>query len=96
MPAVIRAGDTHIGHASPTPNGFHKTPYKSSANVYANGSPIVTIGDSTGCGDTAVGGSATVKVNNKGVHRTGDSTSGHGSWVPNAASTGSPNVTAGG
>ena len=29
MPAgfAIRGGDFHVGHASPTPNAFHKTPY---------------------------------------------------------------------
>ena len=30
------------------------------------------------------------------VHREGDSTGGHGSWVPNASSEGSPNVFANG
>ncbi len=33
MPAVTRVGlDSHVGHASPTPNPFHQT-------AYASGSP---------------------------------------------------------
>jgi hypothetical protein len=36
-----------------------------------------------------------VIVNGKGVHRIADSTSGHGSWVPNASAAGSGNVIAG-
>ena len=27
MPAVTRVGDKHVGHASTTPNPFHKTAY---------------------------------------------------------------------
>ena len=98
MPAVTRVGqDSHIGHASPTPSPFHSTPYASgSSNVLTNGSPTVRIGDTTGCGDPAVGGSGTVFVNGIGVHRQGDGTGGHGSWVPNASASGSPNVNAGG
>jgi hypothetical protein len=30
------------------------------------------------------------------VHRKGDATGGHGSWVPNKSNSGSPNVFAGG
>ena len=39
MPEVTRVGtDTHVGHASPTPNPFHQTAYASgSANVIAGG-----------------------------------------------------------
>ena len=98
MPEVTRVGlDSHIGHASPTPNPFHQTPYASgSPNVFTNGAKTVRIGDSTGCGDPATGGSSTVKVNGIGVHRKGDSTGGHGSWVPNASASGSSNVIAGG
>ena len=57
MPAVTRVGtDSHIGHASPTPNPFHQTPYTSgSPDVFTNGAKTVRIGDSTGCGDTATG-----------------------------------------
>ena len=30
MPAIVRKGlDSHIGHAIPTPNPFHKTTYSS-------------------------------------------------------------------
>ena len=35
MPGVTRLGDGHIGHASPTPNPFHKTSYAGgSSNVF--------------------------------------------------------------
>ena len=39
MPAVSRVGlDTHVGHASPTPNPFHQTAYAAgSSNVFAGG-----------------------------------------------------------
>lgn len=98
MPAISRVGlDTHVGHASPTPNPFHQTAYASgSSNVSCNGAAVVRIGDATSCGDPAVGGSGTVFVNGKGVHRVGDATGGHGSWVPNASASGSPTVSAGG
>ena len=87
MPTIIRTGDTHIGHASPTPNPFHQTAYVSGQQkVIVNGSPAVRIGDSTACGDAAVGGSAKVIIAGAGVHRSGDTTSGHGSWVPCVAS----------
>ncbi len=97
MPEVTRVGlDSHIGHASPTPNPFHQTPYASgSPNVFTNGAKTVQIGDSTGCGDPATGGSSTVKVNGIGVHRKGDATGGHGSWVANKSASGSANVIAG-
>jgi len=42
-----------------------------------------------------VAGSSTVRVNSIAIHRVGDATGGHGSWVPNAASTGSSNVFSG-
>jgi uncharacterized Zn-binding protein involved in type VI secretion len=98
MPAVTRVGlDSHVGHASPTPNPFHRTPYTSgSSNVNTNGAATVRIGDITGCGDPATGGSGTVFVNGIGVHRQGDGTGGHGSWVESVSSSGSPNVIAGG
>jgi uncharacterized Zn-binding protein involved in type VI secretion len=98
MPAICRIGlDKHIGHASPTPNPFHSTPYAvGSDNVRVNGANTVRIGDTTACGDPAVAGSSTVRVNGLGVHRLNDATGGHGSWVANAAATGSPNVSAGG
>ena len=32
MPGIVRVGtDKHVGHASPTPNPFHKTPYATGA-----------------------------------------------------------------
>ena len=98
MPGITRVGlDSHVGHASPTPNPFHQTAYASgSSNVKVNGASVVRIGDSTGCGDPATGGSGTVKVNGIGVHRIGDGTGGHGSWVPNSSAGGSSNVIAGG
>ena len=98
MPAISRVGvDLHVGHASPTPSPFHQTAYASgSPNVNVNGAAAVRIGDATGCGDPATGGSGTVKINGLGVHRVGDATGGHGSWVPNASSSGSPTVSAGG
>ena len=95
--AVTRVGlDKHIGHASPTPNPFHSTPYATgSTNVYVNNAKVVRIGDTTGCGDPATGGSSKVYVNKIGVHRKGDGTGGHGSWVANSSASGSDNVFAG-
>jgi len=98
MPEVTRTSvDAHIGHASPTPNPFHKTVYvQGSPDVFTNGEKTVRKDDTTACGDPAVGCSSTVFVNGKGVHRKGDATGGHGSWVPNASASGSGNVFAGG
>lgn len=98
MPAVVRVGsDTHVGHASPTLNPFHKTAYASgSSNVFTNGKPTVRLGDSTGCGDPATSASTDVYVNSIGVHRKGDSTGGHASWPGNSAATGSGDVFANG
>ncbi len=98
MAGITRVGtDSHAGHASPTPSPFHQTSYSSgSPNVNVNGAAAVRIGDSTGCGDPATGGSGTVFVNGIGVHRQGDGTGGHGSWVSNVSASGSPNVIAGG
>ena len=99
MPSVIRKGiDSHIGHASTTPNPFHKSKYvvAGQSKVSAQGGLVITTGGSTACGDDAVGGSSKVTAGGYAVHRTGDATSGHSSWVANAASSGSPKVTAGG
>ncbi len=83
---AIRAGDFHVGHASPTPNGFHKTPYlPGQKKVIAFASPVIRSGDKTACGDTAVGGSIKVFAVGRPIHREADLTSGHGSWTPNAA-----------
>jgi uncharacterized Zn-binding protein involved in type VI secretion len=97
MAAVTRVGlDKHIGHASPTPNPFHSTPYvEGSPDVFTNSAKTVRIGDKTSCTDPATGGSTTVFVNGIGVHRKGDGTGGHGSWVPNLSASGSSNVFAG-
>ena len=98
MPAIVRKGlDKHIGHASPTPNPFHKTSYATgSSDVFVNGAGAVRKGDITACGDPATGASSNVYVNGIQVHRKGDGTGGHGSWVGNAAATGSGNVFANG
>ena len=98
MPAIVRMFfDSHIGHASPTPNPFHKTRYiTGSSNVFVNKVGAVRTGDITGCGDPAIGGSFNVFVNGRPVHRKGDFTGGHGSWRPNAAASGSGNVFANG
>lgn len=98
MPEVCRAGsDSHNGHASSTPNPYHRTNYVAGLNskVFVEGDLAIVIGDSTGCGDPAVGGSSKVFIGGIGVHRKGDATGGHGSWVPNAAATGSSKVSAG-
>lgn len=97
MPEICRVDlDKHIGHASHTPNPYHQTRYKSgSPDVFIDDAPVVRQNDVTYCGDKAVGCSSTVFVNGRGVHRKGDGTSGHGSWVPNAAASGSPTVEAG-
>jgi uncharacterized Zn-binding protein involved in type VI secretion len=98
MPEVTRTNkDQHIGHASPTPNPFHQTAYaEGSPNVFTNNEKTVRIGDKTYCTDPAVAGSPNVYVNGIKVHRLGDATGGHASWVPNASSSGSPNVFANG
>ena len=98
MPEVTRVGlDSHVGHASPTPSPFHQTSYASgSPDVYTNNAKTVRIDDTTSCGDPATGGSGTVFVNGKGVHRKDDATGGHGSWVANKSASGSNNVFAGG
>lgn len=97
MPEVTRVSkDQHVGHASPTPNPFHQTAYATgSPDVYTNGEKTVRIGDTTTCGDPATGGSEKVFVNGIGVHRKGDATGGHGSWIPNASASGSLDVFAG-
>jgi uncharacterized Zn-binding protein involved in type VI secretion len=94
MAAIVRIQlDKHIGHASPTPNPFHATPYKTgSPDVFTNAKKTVRIGDETECSDKATAGSPNVFINGIAVHRKNDSTSGHASWPPNAAATGSPNV----
>ena len=52
MPGVVRIGDAHVGHASPTPSPFHQTSYATgSGNVFVNAKGAVRIGDTTGCGD---------------------------------------------
>lgn len=92
MPAsgITRAGDAHIGHASPTPNPFHQSTYNASVtHTYADGIKVIVKGDTTGCGDPAVGAASHVYAEGILVHRIGDATGGHGSWVPNAAAGGS-------
>lgn len=97
MPGVVRKGvDKHIGHASPTDNPFHQTPYSNAAQskVFAEGNLVVVAGGSTGCGDGVSGKSSLVFAQGKGVHRIGDATTGHGSWKPNKAASGSSKVIA--
>ena len=55
MPEVTRVGlDSHVGHASPTPNPFHQTAYAvGSPDVFTNGAATVRIGDTTSCGDSS-------------------------------------------
>jgi len=98
MPGIVRVGlDSHVGHASPTPNPFHATAYAvGSPDVFVNGAKVVRKGDTTACGDPAVGASPNVFVNGIAVHRLGDATGGHGSWVPNASASSSSNVFANG
>ena len=95
---VRELDDRHYGHASPTPNPFHQTPYVSSKQekAFAENKKIIVKGDKTACTDPAVGASTKVFAENIGVHRRTDATGGHGSWVPNAAKTGSSKVWAGG
>lgn len=95
MPGIVREKvDKHIGHASPTPNPFHQTSYVAStqSSVYVNGELAIVDGDKTACGDPAIEFSPNVYIEGKPVHRQGDATGGHGSWVPNAALTGSTDV----
>ena len=97
MPEVSTTAHIHIGHVSPTPNPAHRTYYKASqTNVKVEGFDVITAGDATACGDQVVGVSTKVFVGGKGVHRKGDATGSHGSWVANASSEGSSKVNAGG
>ena len=98
MPAVTRVGlDSHVGHASPTPNPKHTTAYAvGSPNVFTNSAKTVRVGDTTSCGDPASAGSPNVFANKIKVHRLGDATAGHGSFVPNSSASGSGNVFANG
>jgi hypothetical protein len=97
MPGIVREDDLHVGHASATPNPFHRTTYKhSQTTVFINSKLVIVEGDRTGCGDPAVGTSPNVYVGGIKVHRLGDATGGHGSWSPNSASTASGNVFANG
>lgn len=98
MPGIVRTNlDQHVGHASPSPAPFHQTKYATgSPTVYINNERVVRKGDTTYCGDPAVGASGTVFCDGIPVHRKGDATDGHGSWVPNSAETGSDTVFADG
>ena len=93
MPAVVRKDlDAHEGHESSS-GPFHQTSYnEGSPDVFTNEKETVRIGDTTICGDPAETGSDTVFINEIAVHRRGDTTSGHGTWVPTKAETGSQNV----
>lgn len=97
MPEVVVEGDTHLGHFSLTPNPFHRTSYVAGLNskVFVEGDLAIVQGDTTGCGDPAVGCSGKVFIGGIGIHRKGDATGGHGSWIPNLAATGSSKVSSG-
>jgi uncharacterized Zn-binding protein involved in type VI secretion len=84
MPEVVVEGDTHLGHFSLTPNPFHRTSYVAGLNskVFVEGDLAIVQGDKTGCGDPAVGCSGKVFIGGIGIHRKGDATGGHGSWIP--------------
>jgi len=94
MTGIVRTNlDQHVGHDSPSPAPFHQTKYaEGSATVFINNERVVRKGDKTYCGDPAVGASGTVFVDGIPVHRQGDATEGHGSWVANSAQTGSDTV----
>jgi len=94
MPSVVRANvDKHVGHASPTPNPFHQTTYaEPGITVFVNDEQVIRKGDTTTCGDPAVGSASNVYAEDILVHLKGDATGGHGSWVANKAVSGSPDV----
>lgn len=99
MPGLVRrTQDKHVGHASPTPNPHHATPYvvagQTKVSVEGDWAVLGASKGSTSCGDNAVGCSSLVTIEGTGVHRIGDSTSGHPSWPANSAATGSSLVTA--
>jgi hypothetical protein len=91
MTGIVRKNaDAHTGHSGVP---FHKTFYASgSPSVFVNNEAVVRKGDSLACGDKASGTSPNVYANNILVHRQGDATTGHGSWAPCSAATGSANV----
>lgn len=105
MPEIcVATVDKNVGHASSCPNPFHQGTYKAGLNtkVYIGGNLAIVQGDGlTGCDDIAVGSSSKVFIGGIGVHRKGDSTSGHhlggcpGPFPPNQALTGSSKVFAG-
>ena len=94
MAEVVRANvDTHEGHDSNSPAPFHKTAYKEPGiTVFANGEQLIRKGDTTDCGDPAVGNISTVFAEGKPLHLKNHATGGHGSFGANKAKTGSPNV----
>lgn len=96
MPAVTRVGDADVTHCS--------TPFRAqgSPDVFCNGRPVSRQGDlntthlvpGSPCGSHAAAiaaGSATVRVNGRGIGRVGDAISGCTSVAQ-----GSPDVFAGG
>ena len=94
MPSVVRANvDKHVGHESPTPGAFHQTAYaEPGITVFVNDEQVIRKGDTTTCGDPAVGSASNVYAEDILVHLKGDATGGHGSWVANKAVSGSPDV----
>ena len=61
-----------------------------------DGAKMVRVDDTTACADPATAGSPNVFAEGKAVHRQGDATGGHDSWVANRAETGSGDVIANG
>ena len=94
MPSVVRANvDKHVGHESPTPGAFHQTAYaEPGITVFVNDEQVIRKGDTTTCGDPAVGSATNVYAEDKLIHQKGDATGGHESWVANKAASGSPDV----
>lgn len=93
MPGIIRLGDMTVGH------GFPPKPTTSgSSDVFINGIPACTVGDSTAVHclgpvchvGVIASGSPTVFVNGKPVARQGDSDA-----CGDILGAGSPNVVAG-
>ena len=81
MPGIVRKGDNSTPDPCKAPP---RPPSSYSSNVFANSKNVVRVGDgyvlhacpgSPPHGASATGGSSTVFVNGRGVHRNGDSIS---------------------
>jgi uncharacterized Zn-binding protein involved in type VI secretion len=59
-----RVGDSEVGHASPSPSGFHAGVCAAgSPNVFANSKAVARIGDPVSCGECLATGSGNIFVN---------------------------------